>query len=78
VSVTVLFGVAPPYVNGATATCPVGKVVLGGGLGLYSVGQQPQLMDTYPAGNNGWTAHIWNLAEGTPFTVYAICAIVGP
>jgi hypothetical protein len=60
-------------VSAATATCPSGTFVLGGGTQLSD--QQAQVTnDTYPSANNAWTADVFNGGPGSPgFTVYAIC-----
>jgi len=60
-------------VASATATCPQGTFVLGGGTHLADeVAQTTD--DSYPSANNAWTANVFNGGTGTPtFTVYAIC-----
>jgi hypothetical protein len=58
----------------ATAACPAGTFVVGGGA---SVGDQnAQLVnDSYPSSTTSWTANVSNGAPTAPgFTVYAICA----
>jgi len=58
----------------ATATCPTGTYVVGGGARLSD--ELAELInDSYPSGSNAWTADVFNVSTGTPgFTVYAICA----
>jgi type IV secretory pathway TrbL component len=61
-------------IDGATATCDNGLVVVGGGVRLGNPVNQAVLQD-YPAGANAWTGEVVNGGAGTPgFTVYAICA----
>jgi hypothetical protein len=61
-------------VASATATCPGGMVVTGGGVHLSDQGAQGT-NDSYPPGNSAWTADVFNAGPGAPaFTVYAICA----
>jgi hypothetical protein len=61
-------------VAAATATCPSGLVVLGGGVHVSDETDQ-SINDSYPNGSNAWTADVFNGGPGTPtFTVYAICA----
>jgi hypothetical protein len=63
-------------VAAATASCPSGLVVLGGGVHLSDQTYQAT-NDSYPNGSNAWTADVFNDGAGTPtFTVYAICAPV--
>ena len=60
----------------ATATCPAGTVVLGGGAHLSSQITQ-SLNDSYPSANNAWTADVFSFSGGPgapTFTVYAVCA----
>jgi hypothetical protein len=70
---------APPQSDMvATATCPAGQHVVGGGVKAddYSFFSTD---DSYPdAGNTAWTAHMWNAdnAAAHNFTVYAICISV--
>ena len=61
-------------IDGATAACDPGLVVVGGGVSLGKADQQLAL-DAYPSSPTQWTAHVVNADAGTPgFTVYAICA----
>ncbi len=60
-------------VKAATASCPAGTFVVGGGASLGD--QNAQLVnDSYPSSASSWTA---NVANGAPtaasFNVYAIC-----
>ncbi len=58
----------------ATATCPAGMFVVGGGASVSDESTQ-FLNDTTPSGTNAWTATIANGGPGTPsFTVTAMCA----
>ena len=55
----------------ATATCPVGHLVVGGGASRTAT--QNNLASTYPSGaGTAWTA-VWSGTQGDG-TVYAICA----
>lgn len=63
-------------VAAATARCPSGLFVLGGGVQLTDQTDQ-STNDTYPTGSNAWTADVFNAGPGRPtFTVYAICGPV--
>jgi hypothetical protein len=65
-------GSAP--IDAATATCDNGLFVVGGGVQVSDVSNQFEL-DSYPNGNNSWSAHVVNF-ETAPhgFSVFAICA----
>jgi len=62
----------------ATATCPAGKQVIGGGADLNS--QFPErktgIVASRPVGNSGWTAtgRTYEAATGVNLSVWAICA----
>lgn len=57
----------------ATATCPPGTFVVGGGASLGDQGAQ-LVNDSYPSNPSTWTADIANFSPGAPaFSVYAIC-----
>ncbi|MEZ5419654.1 MAG: hypothetical protein R2708_20235 [Vicinamibacterales bacterium] len=64
----------------ATANCPAGKLVVGGG--LMSGTTNVTLRDNSPvAGNTGWSVTANEQAAGTPnwsLTVYAICVTALP
>jgi hypothetical protein len=61
-------------VAAATATCPQGTFVVGGGAHLSDQANQVT-NDSYPSANNAWTADVFNGGTGAPgFTVYALCA----
>jgi hypothetical protein len=55
----------------ATATCPAGTVVLGGGASIVD-NQFGYVVDAYPAGKTAWTAHFFG-NNPTTGTVYGIC-----
>lgn len=58
----------------ATAVCPPGTFVIGGGTELTDQNNQA-VNDGYPSAVNAWTSDVFNGGAGTPgFTVYAICA----
>jgi hypothetical protein len=69
----------------ATASCPAGKLVLGGGaeiLNRFNVNNRIYLKASFPSGPTGWSA-VAAVIEGADsglfsFTVYAICANVAP
>jgi hypothetical protein len=62
----------------ATATCPAGKQVIGGGADLNSAIQERQtgIIRSRPAGNNAWiaTGRTYEPNTGVMLTVYAVCA----
>jgi hypothetical protein len=63
-----------PVLNTATATCPSGMYVVGGGTRVSDELNQ-FTNDSYPSGNAGWTTNVFNAASGErPFNAYAICA----
>jgi hypothetical protein len=66
--------VPPAFTNRtATATCPAGTFVVGGGASLADRVAQ-SLDDSYPSSTTAWTVDISNDGEASPgFTVYAIC-----
>jgi hypothetical protein len=68
----------------ATATCPAGKVVLGGGANVTTTAAQKeraQLVGSYPSSATTWTAvgvvSISNLGTGHRMTViaYVLCSL---
>jgi hypothetical protein len=69
---------APQTDMGATATCPAGQHVVGGGVKVDDP-SEAFTDDSYPdAGNTAWTARVANgdTANAHNFTVYAICITV--
>jgi len=65
----------------ATAACPEGQVLTGGGANVRagnSYLQNYQLVSSIPIGGQRWWAFATNMDSGTPGTVtaYAICAKV--
>jgi hypothetical protein len=56
----------------ATASCPAGTIVLGGGASIVD-NQTGYVVDAYPTGKNAWVAHFFG-NNPTSGTVYAICA----
>jgi len=61
---------APDQSGQATATCPDGTTVVGGG---FSVGGGGWAQKSYPDGN-GWTAKADRKTDSETLTVYAVCA----
>jgi hypothetical protein len=60
--------------SSATATCPAGSVVLGGGESNGDFTGGVLLTDSLPSGNNAWVAWVRNNESGAvTFHVYAIC-----
>ncbi len=62
----------------ATATCPAGQMVLGGGASRTAgIGF---ISSTYPSAADSWTATAGDVFNNTTqtLTVYAICATVAP
>ncbi len=75
---TVVTALAPaPFPGGttATATCPAGTVVTGGG---YNAGAAAgtAVGESFPDGN-GWTAVMTGGPSGPTLAVYAVCGSVG-
>ena len=68
--------------NNVTATCPSGKVVIGGGAmsgpsGLHDTGSRDMnILDLFPLGNDAWFARAFYGGPFTdePLTAFAICA----
>ena len=67
-----------------TATCPVGKVLLGGGARLTSTAtyangiSRVDLVESYPSGATTWTATMvirtaFVAASNATITAYAVC-----
>jgi hypothetical protein len=68
----------PGFIS-ATASCPTGKVVLGGGGSFADENAVVLIAGSYPVDNgHGWKLVIVNLMDDTQtVTPYAICASVG-
>lgn len=64
----------------ATATCPAGKTLIGGGAEVVSqfAERKTGLVASRPVGTSGWTAtgRTYEPATGVNLSVYAICARV--
>jgi hypothetical protein len=71
-------GTAPAEgATGATATCPAGRRVTGGGARV-DAGTDVSVRESYPsATNTGWTVRVGNddLTGTASYTVFAICAL---
>ena len=70
--------VSPGAVNSATAACPAGTTVIGGGyltLSGVGIGTTPVYTTSHDDGNNGWsiTALNQNPNGALSFQVYAYC-----
>ena len=60
-------------VKPATAGCPAGTFVVGGGASLSDHGYQ-EVNDSYPSSATSWTANVANYGATAPtFSVYAVC-----
>lgn len=57
----------------ATATCPVGTTVIGGGASIVDT-TDGLVDDSYPNGKTAWTADFSDFVNPTTGTVTAICA----
>jgi len=71
--------VAAGEANGATATCPAGRRVTGGGA-RFDTGTDVSVRESYPSGSGNSTA--WTVRVGdddmtgtASYTVFAICAV---
>jgi hypothetical protein len=63
-------------VTSATATCPPGRTVSGGGVRIDSAGDS-SMRESYPSqSNTAWTARVGNddVAGNFNYTVFAVCA----
>jgi hypothetical protein len=63
-------------VTSATATCPPGRTVSGGGVRIDSAGDS-SMRESYPSQNNtAWTARVGNddVSGNFNYTVFAVCA----
>ena len=65
----------------ASISCPAGGVATGGGASTANTAEDWEMEASYPsngaspaAGTTGWTAVMENIAGGTSFRVYAVCA----
>jgi len=63
------------YIGTATANCPAGKVVTGGGCNCNGVGDS-QCID-FPSGTTGWTCSMAEAGPSVNFSVFAFCARLG-
>ena len=65
--------VAPNSQNVGSASCPTGKVAVGGGVFGFG-GITESVNGSYPSGASGWVAYVNNTATfNDHFTVYVIC-----
>jgi hypothetical protein len=58
----------------ATASCPSGANMVGGGASIADKTSSALVEDSYPNGKTGWTADFQEFSAPTTGTVYAICA----
>jgi hypothetical protein len=68
-------GNQPTVVSGASATCPPGTLVSGGGVGVVD-NINTSVVDSFPEpGGHAWTARVDNSDPGAGhgFTVVAVC-----
>jgi hypothetical protein len=68
-------GNQPTVVSGASATCPAGTLVSGGGVGVVD-NVNTSVVDSFPEpGGHAWTARVDNSDPGAGhgFTVVAVC-----
>ncbi|MBI2913475.1 MAG: hypothetical protein HYY03_06105 [Chloroflexi bacterium] len=63
------------FVETRTATCPAGKVVLGGGVSIDNL-DSARVMRSYPSSASSWTGTA--AGNDSAFAIYAICARMGP
>jgi hypothetical protein len=60
-------------IKAASASCPAGTFVAGGGAAVSDQNVQA-INDSYPSTTNAWTVNVLNVGQAAPaFTVYAIC-----
>ena len=75
--VTSTFSVNFLQTNDGTASCPAGKVVVGGGVqtGQFDFRQyDDNVQDSFPSdGGTSWTARVYNGLSPHNVLVYAIC-----
>jgi hypothetical protein len=71
-TVTAAGKAAENAITRATATCDQGLAVVGGGALIDPA--NGIVNDAFPGTSNSWTADVYSVAAGIPFTVYAICA----
>ena len=58
----------------ATAVCPTGMLVTGGGFeGAENTADAP-IRDSFPAGINAWLVFVEGGTPGTQFSAYAVCS----
>jgi hypothetical protein len=73
------FAITPGQVMSASATCPAGTSVVGGGYNLTNLPSVFPIVSSSSAtlGSNSWWVTIWNTAAGAGslgMSVYAYCA----
>ena len=62
-----------PNTTPATASCPTGTTVTGGGASVSDEAHE-LVNDSYPSGKSGWTVDVYNNGGPATATVIAICA----
>lgn len=72
-------GNAPTFHEGhATATCPTGTVVLGGGFEVQTTATSAFPTGAWPKGSKAFTAYTLNGGPATSLEVYAVCGARPP
>jgi hypothetical protein len=64
----------------ATAQCPAGQRVTGGGYSFPALNADELVLESYPAGGTAWRVRVFDdpvIADGSPLTVYALCVAAG-
>lgn len=66
---------ASDFVVSGSASCPTGKLAIGGGLTVDDPEGEVSLTESHPAaGGSGWVVTVLNYGEANSMTPYAICA----
>ncbi len=68
-----ILGTSNCYYDDATATCPVGKVVIGGGCNS-NASAATVIVDNYPSSTTTWRCDAYSSQSNGSLTPYALCA----